>query len=76
MGRVDRTNGEKGNAYEILVENAEGRRPPRRSRRRWVGNVEMDIREIVCVGMDWVNLDQDRNQWRVVVNTIMRCWVP
>jgi hypothetical protein len=44
--------GEKGNAYRILVGNPEGKRPRGRSRRRWVDNIKMDLREIVWYGLD------------------------
>jgi hypothetical protein len=46
MGRACSTNGEKRNAYKILVGNPEGKRPPGRPRRRWVDNIKMDLREI------------------------------
>jgi hypothetical protein len=52
MGRACSTNGEKRNAYRILVGKPEGKRPPGRPRRRWVGNIKMDLREIGWDGMD------------------------
>jgi hypothetical protein len=52
MGRICRTNGEKRNAYSILVGNAEGKRPLGRPRRRWVDNIKMDLREIGWNGED------------------------
>jgi hypothetical protein len=48
--------GEKRNAYEILVENPEGKRPLVRQRRRWVDDIKMDLREIEWVGGDWIDL--------------------
>jgi hypothetical protein len=42
-----------------------------RPRRRWVDNIEMDLREIGWDGMDWIDLAQDRDQWRIPVNTVM-----
>jgi hypothetical protein len=54
----------------------DGKRPLGRRRRRWVENIKMDFREIVWGGMDWIDLAQDRNQWRVLVNTIMNLLVP
>jgi hypothetical protein len=42
-----------------------------RSRRRWVDNIKMDLREIEWDGMNWMELDQDRDQWRALVNTVM-----
>jgi hypothetical protein len=63
--------GEKMNAYRILVGKTEGRSPLGRPRRRWVENIKMDLREIVWDDMDWIELAQDRDQWRALVNTVM-----
>jgi hypothetical protein len=52
------------------------RRRETRSRRRWVDNIKMDLREIGCGGMDWTNLAQYRDQWRDFVNTVMNLRVP
>jgi hypothetical protein len=49
----------------------EGKRPLRKPRRRWVDNIKMDVREIVWSGVDWIDLAQDRDQWRELVNTVM-----
>jgi hypothetical protein len=68
--------GEKRNAYRILVGKPEGRRPLGRPRRSWVDNIKMDLREIGWGGMDWVDLAQDRDQWRALVNTVMNLRVP
>jgi hypothetical protein len=68
--------GEKRNAYRILVGNLEGKRPLGRPRRRWGDNIKIDLREIGWVGMDWIDLAQDRGQWRALVNTIMNLRVP
>jgi hypothetical protein len=68
--------GELRNAYRILVEKPEGKRSPRRRRRRGVDNVKMDLGEIGWDGMDWIDLAQDRDQWRALVNTVMNLWVP
>jgi hypothetical protein len=64
------------NAYRILVGNPEGKRPLGRPRRRWVDNIKINLREIVWNGMDWIDLARDRDQWRVLVNTVMNLWVP
>jgi hypothetical protein len=53
--------GEKRNAYRILVENPERKRPLGRSRRRWVDNIKMNLREIGWDGMDWIELAQNRD---------------
>jgi hypothetical protein len=63
--------GEKRNAYRILVGKPEGRRPLGRPRLRWVDNIKMDLREIGRDGVDWVDLAQDRDHWRALVNTVM-----
>jgi hypothetical protein len=54
----------------------EGKRPIGRPRRRWVDNIKMDLREIEWDGMDWVDLAQDRDHWRALVNTVMNLRVP
>jgi hypothetical protein len=68
--------GEKRNAYRILVGKPEGRRPLRRPRLRWVDNINMDLREIGWDGVDWVDLTQDRDQWRALGNTMMNLRLP
>jgi hypothetical protein len=47
-----------------------------RSRRRWEDNVEIDLREIGCGGMEWIHLAQDRDQWKAFVNKVINLWVP
>jgi hypothetical protein len=68
--------GEKRNLYRILVGNPEGKRPLGRPRRRWVDNIKMDLREIGYGGGDWIDLAQDRDQWRALVNAVMNLRVP
>jgi hypothetical protein len=58
------------------VGNTEGKRPLGRPRRRWVDNIKMDFREIGWDGMDLTDMDQDRDQWRALVNTVMNLRVP
>jgi hypothetical protein len=65
----------KRNAYRILLEKSDGKIPLGRPRRRWVNNIKMDLREIGWGGMDWIDLSQDRNQWRVLVNIVMNLQV-
>jgi hypothetical protein len=67
---------ESRNAYRILVGGQEGKRPLGRPRRRWVDNIKMDLREIGWDGMDWIDLAQGRDQWRVQVNTVMNFRFP
>jgi hypothetical protein len=54
----------------------EGKRPLRRPRHMWVDTIKMDLREIGCDGMDWIDLTKDRDQWRALVNTVMSLRVP
>jgi hypothetical protein len=68
--------GEKRNTYRILVGKPEGKRLLGGSRRRWVDNIKMDLGEIGLDGRDWIELTQDRDQWRAIVNTAMNLRVP
>jgi hypothetical protein len=68
--------GEKRNAYRILLGKPEGKRPLGRPRRRWVDNVNMDLREIGWDDVDWIDMAQDRDQWRALVNTVLNLRVP
>jgi hypothetical protein len=63
-------------AYRALVRKPEGRRPLGRPRRRWENNIKIDLREVGWEGIDWIDLAQDRNRWRAVVNTVMKFRVP
>jgi hypothetical protein len=76
MVRACSTNGEKRNAYSLLVGKPEGKRPVGRRRRRYEDNYKMYLREIGLSGMKWIDLAQDRDQWRVLVNTVMNLRVP
>ena len=55
----------------VLVGN-EGRRP----RRRWEDNIKMDLQEVGCRGMDWIELAQDGDKWRALVTAVMNFLVP
>jgi hypothetical protein len=67
--------GDKRNAYKILVGKHKGKRPLGRTRRRRVDNVKLDLKEVGWGGMDWIDLAQDRDQWRALVNTVMNLLV-
>jgi hypothetical protein len=60
----------------MLVETPEGKRPLGRPKRMWEDNIRMDLRDIGWAGMDWIDLAQDRDQWRALVNTVMNLRVP
>jgi hypothetical protein len=64
------------NAYRILVGKPEGKRPLRRPGCRWEDNIKTDFRETGWGGMDWIDLAQDRDKLRALVNTVMNLWVP
>ncbi|KAJ4438708.1 hypothetical protein ANN_14655 [Periplaneta americana] len=63
--------GESGNAYRVLVGRPEGKRPLGRPRHRWEDNIKMDLREVGYDGRDWINLAEDRDQWRAYVRAAM-----
>jgi hypothetical protein len=68
--------GERRGAYRALVGKPEGRRPLGRPRRRWEDNIKMDLREIGWGGKDWINLAEERDRWRALVNAVMNLRVP
>jgi hypothetical protein len=63
--------GEGSGIYRILVGRFEGRRPLGRPRRRWENNINMDLQEVGWGGMDWIDMAQDRDRWRALVNAVM-----
>jgi hypothetical protein len=63
--------GEGRNVYRVLVGKPEGKRPLGRPRRRWEDGIKMDLREIGWEGVEWIQLAQDRDRWRAVVNAVM-----
>jgi len=67
---------EDRDVYRVLVGKPEGRRPLGRPRHRWEDNIKMDLQEVGCGGMDWIELAQDRNRWWALVNAGMNLWVP
>ena len=63
--------GERGGAYRVLVGKPEGKRPLGRGRHRWKDSIEMDLQEVCCVSMNWIDLAQDRDRWRAIVTAVM-----
>jgi hypothetical protein len=68
--------GEGRGVYRVLVGSPEVKRPLGRPRRRWDDNIKLDLREIGVAGATWIQLAQDRFQWRAFVNTVMNLRVP
>jgi hypothetical protein len=68
--------GEGRDVYGVLVGRPEGKRPLGRPRHRWEDNIKMDLRVIEIDGMNWIQLAQDRVQWRACVNMVMNLLVP
>jgi hypothetical protein len=75
VGHVARM-GEGSDAYRVLVGKPEGRRPLGRSRRKWEDNIKMDLQEVGWGGIDWIDMAQDRDRWRALVNAVMNLRVP
>ena len=64
------------NAYRVLVGKPEGKRPLGRPRGRWEDNIKMDLREVGCDPGEWIDLAEDRDQWRAYVRVVMNLRVP
>ena len=68
--------GERRDVYRVLVGKPEGKRPLGRPRRRWEDNIKMDVQEVGCGVMDWIELAQDWDKWRALVNAVMNLRIP
>ena len=68
--------GEWRGVYRVLVVKPEGKRPLGKPRRRWEVNIKMDLQEVECEGMDWIELAQHRARWRALVTAVMNLRVP
>jgi len=67
---------ERRGLYRVLVGKPVGKRPLGSPRHRWEDNIKMDLQEVGCGGMDWIDLAQYRDRWRALVNAVMNLWVP
>jgi hypothetical protein len=68
--------GEGRGVYRVLVRKPDRRRPLGRPRRRWEDNIRMNLREVGCGCVDWMELAQDRDTWRALVTAVMNIRVP
>jgi len=68
--------GEGRGAYRVLVGKLEGKRPHGRTWRRWEDNIKLDLQEVGCGDMDWIELAQDRDRWWALMNAVMNIRVP
>ena len=75
MGNVARME-ERRSVYRDLVGKLEGKGPLGRRRLRWEDNIKMDLQELGCGGMDWIELAQDRDRWWALVNAVMNLRFP
>jgi hypothetical protein len=71
MGGACTAYGEGRGVYRVLVSKPEGKRPLGKPRCRWENNIKMDLREVGCGGMNWIELAPDRGRWRALVNAVM-----
>ena len=68
--------GERRGLYRVLVAKPEAKKLLWRTRRRWEDNIKIDLQELVCRGMDWIDLTEDKNRWQALVNAVMNLRVP
>jgi len=70
MGLACSAYGKRRCVYKVLVRKTEGKSQLGRPRRRWDNNIKMDLQEVGCGGMDWIELAQDRDRWRALVTAV------
>jgi hypothetical protein len=64
--------GERRGIYRVLVGKTEGKRQHERQRRRWEDDIKMDLHDVGCGGMNWIELAQNRDRWRALANAVMK----
>ena len=74
-GHVARMEEGRG-VHKVLMGKPEGKRPLGRPRHRWEDSIKMDLQKVGCAGLDWMELVQDRDSWRALVNAVMNHRVP
>ena len=68
--------GEVGGVYRVFVGKPKGKGPLGRPRHRWEDNIKMELEEVGCGVMDWIERAQDRDRWRALVNVVINLRVP
>jgi hypothetical protein len=68
--------GERRGAYIVLVGKPEGKKSLGRPWLRWEDNITMDLQEVGCGDMEWINLAHDKDRWQVLMNAVINLWVP
>ena len=76
MGRACSAYGVGERRVQVMVGKLEGKRPLRRPRRKWEDNIKMELQEVECGGMDWIELAKDRDRWWALVTAVMNLRVP
>jgi hypothetical protein len=76
MSRECSAYGERRRLYRVLVGKSVGKTTLGRPRRRWEDNIKIDLQEVGCRGMDWIELAQDKDRWQALVNAVMNIRVP
>jgi hypothetical protein len=76
MSGTCNTYGKRRGVYRGFLGKPEVQKPVGRPRRRWEDNIKVDLQEVECGGMDWVDLSQNRDGWRALVKAVMNLRVP